>query len=407
MSNRTALPPRPARRTPSDDVDLARRHADRRLCVAARRNWREVMRDPSVLDPKIRAYLEAENAYAKAALAHTEALQETLFAEMKGRIKEDDSSVPSPTARYAYYMRYREGGQHPIALPPAARRRRRGRSCSTATRSRPAKPYFQLGEARHSPDHRLIAWSADDKGSEYYTLRVRDLASGARPCRHRCRTRRARRYGPRIRAAFYYVRLDAQSSPLARLPASARHAGGDDALVYEEADSRFFVSLGETQSRPLRRRSRCTITRPPKCWLIDLADRRTRRRGWSRRASTRCNTTSSIIPTGRRRGAGHPHQCRRRRGFQDRARAARPPGARATGAISCRTGAGVYPARITVLADWLVRLEREDGLPRIVVRAARERRGAHDRISPRRPIRSASTAATNSRPTRCAFTTRR
>src|SRR5436853_7844972 len=59
-------------------------------------NWREVMRDPSVLDPKIRAYLEAENAYTNAALAHTEALQATLFAEMKGRIKEDDSSVPRP-----------------------------------------------------------------------------------------------------------------------------------------------------------------------------------------------------------------------------------------------------------------------------------------------------------------------
>src|SRR5205823_14815547 len=62
-------------------------------------NWREVMRDPSVLDPKIRSYLDAENAYAKAALANTEKLQETLFAEMKGRIKEDDSTVPSPDGR--------------------------------------------------------------------------------------------------------------------------------------------------------------------------------------------------------------------------------------------------------------------------------------------------------------------
>ncbi len=48
------------------------------------------MRDPSVLAPEIRGYLEAENAYTKAALGHTEALQQTLFAEMKGRIKEDD-----------------------------------------------------------------------------------------------------------------------------------------------------------------------------------------------------------------------------------------------------------------------------------------------------------------------------
>ncbi len=57
-------------------------------------NWQTVMRDPSVLAPKIRAYLDAENTYADGALRDTEALQATLLAEMKGRIKEDDSSVP-------------------------------------------------------------------------------------------------------------------------------------------------------------------------------------------------------------------------------------------------------------------------------------------------------------------------
>src|SRR5215472_3062550 len=77
-------------------------------------NWQAVMRDPAVLDPAIRAYLEAENAHADAALARTRALQDELFAEMKGRIKEDDSSVPAPDGAYAYFRRYREGGQHPL-----------------------------------------------------------------------------------------------------------------------------------------------------------------------------------------------------------------------------------------------------------------------------------------------------
>src|SRR5947209_3419250 len=57
-------------------------------------NWREVMRDPAALDPAIRAYLDSENAFADRALDGTQALQEALFAEMKGRIKEDDSTVP-------------------------------------------------------------------------------------------------------------------------------------------------------------------------------------------------------------------------------------------------------------------------------------------------------------------------
>ena len=57
-------------------------------------NWQAVIRDPTLLDEKIRAYLETENAYSKAILADTEALQAALFAEMKGRIKEDDSQPP-------------------------------------------------------------------------------------------------------------------------------------------------------------------------------------------------------------------------------------------------------------------------------------------------------------------------
>ena len=59
-------------------------------------NWQEVLHDPSVLDADIRKYLESENAYTESLLGHTGALQKKLVAEMRGRIKEDDSSVPSP-----------------------------------------------------------------------------------------------------------------------------------------------------------------------------------------------------------------------------------------------------------------------------------------------------------------------
>ena len=59
-------------------------------------NWREVLKDPSALDPAIRAVLERENAYTSAVFAGTEGFQKGLVAEMRGRIKEDDSSVPEP-----------------------------------------------------------------------------------------------------------------------------------------------------------------------------------------------------------------------------------------------------------------------------------------------------------------------
>src|SRR6516225_4991568 len=77
-------------------------------------DWQAVMRDPTLLDGDIRAYLEAENAYAEYALAGTVPLQEALFAEMKARIKEDDADVPAPDGPYAYFTSHREGGQHPL-----------------------------------------------------------------------------------------------------------------------------------------------------------------------------------------------------------------------------------------------------------------------------------------------------
>src|SRR5271156_5359025 len=77
-------------------------------------NWQAVLRDPSLIRPDVKAHLEAENAYTAAMLASTEPLQADLFAEMKGRIKEDDASVPTPDGPWDYYSRYVVGGQHPV-----------------------------------------------------------------------------------------------------------------------------------------------------------------------------------------------------------------------------------------------------------------------------------------------------
>ncbi len=77
-------------------------------------NWQEVMRNPAALAPEIRAYLEAENEWFRAGMADTEALQDRVFREMRGRIKEDDSTVPAPDGPFAYAVRYVEGGQHPL-----------------------------------------------------------------------------------------------------------------------------------------------------------------------------------------------------------------------------------------------------------------------------------------------------
>jgi oligopeptidase B len=146
-------------------------------------NWQQVLRDPKVLRADVRDHLNAENAYTKAMLASTEPLKAQLFAEMKGRIKEDDSSVPAPDGPWDYYVRYDLGAQHPIHA-----RRPKGQAPTDKNGGEQVlldeealskgKAFFQVGAAHHSPDHSLYAWAADEQGSEYYTIRMKDLASG-------------------------------------------------------------------------------------------------------------------------------------------------------------------------------------------------------------------------------------
>ena len=103
-------------------------------------NWQEVMRDPAVLDPEIRAYLEAENAYTQTALAGTQSLQDTLFAEMKARIKEDDSTVPAADGPWEYYTSFVVGGQYPRICRRPRGARPRPCASSPSCSSSPARP---------------------------------------------------------------------------------------------------------------------------------------------------------------------------------------------------------------------------------------------------------------------------
>lgn len=210
-------------------------------------NWRAVMRDPSVLDGDIRTYLEAENAYADAWLAPLGELKARLVAEMRGRIKEDDSSVPAPDGPFAYYSRHREGGQHPLAcrkaLPDGEEE-----ILLDGDREAEGKAYFHFGHWRHSADHRRLAYSADTSGAELYSLRIRDLATGTDlPDAIEETT------GDLLWSAdgdvLYYIRRDAEHRPSLVFRHVIGTAPETDTLIYEEPDKGFFVSLGETQSR--------------------------------------------------------------------------------------------------------------------------------------------------------------
>ena len=209
-------------------------------------NWREVLQDPTALPAEIRDLLERENAHAAAVMAPTAALQERLAEEMRDRMEEEEAEVPVPDGPFSYYSRYREGGQHELVCRVP---RDGGAEQITLDGDALAEghAFFEFGDAAPSNDHTLLAWGYDDKGSELHTIRVRDLAIGedgpdAVPHTEGTAVWTA------ADDAFFYVKLDgdhrASSAWLHRLGTDA----ADDRLIYDEPDPTWFVEVSRTRS---------------------------------------------------------------------------------------------------------------------------------------------------------------
>jgi oligopeptidase B len=210
-------------------------------------NWQEVMHDPSLLPQDIRAVLEGENAYHEAVMADTTALQDTLFAEMKGRIKEDDSSVPAPDGAYSYYSSYITGGQQPRFARKLRDMTGPEQLLLDGNELSKGSEYFRFGGIAVSPDHSLAAWSYDNKGSEFYELRVRDLATGKDHADVLQNTA-----GEAIWAAdgksYFYTVQDENHRPLKTYHHILGQSQTSDRLVYEEKDTGLFSGVGKSNS---------------------------------------------------------------------------------------------------------------------------------------------------------------
>ncbi|MEA3025291.1 MAG: oligopeptidase [Alphaproteobacteria bacterium] len=230
-------------------------------------NWREVIENPAKLNPEIRAHLEAENAYADAIFSPLDGLRGRLLDELKARVDPADTGVPLRDGPYAYWSRYIPGAEHPqVVRAPSGGGPEQVVIDGAALAA--GKTYFSLGDNEHSPDHRLFAYLVDESGGESFTLHVRDLAAQADL--------------PEViedvadvtwsadSSTLFYVQLDAEHR--ARLV--YRHRLGtdpvDDPLVYEEMD------LGAEATVSLSRTKRFIIisTGPSDSseeWLIDAA----------------------------------------------------------------------------------------------------------------------------------------
>jgi oligopeptidase B len=196
--------------------------------------------------PGVMEYIEAENDYTEEVLAPHAVLKESLYQELKARVKEDDLSVPVKKDGYYYYSRVAAGKQYAIHCRKVGNLDSSEEIILDENQLAEGQPYFQLGTFSISPNHQLLAYAEDTDGSETYTLRIKNLETGELLPESIANTYYSLEWVNDNRT-FYYTVLDENLRPY-RL---YRHTIGQpiarDELIYEEQDSQFFVGCDKSR----------------------------------------------------------------------------------------------------------------------------------------------------------------
>jgi len=197
-------------------------------------------------DPKVIAYLDAENAYTDAIMAPTKALQQSLYDEIVGRIKQDDATVPAKYKHFYYYTRYEEGKEYPIYA------RRRGSETGPeqvmldGNTLAQGHDFYQIGGERISPNERLLAYAEDTVGRRQFTIHVKDLETGQTLPDAIPGTPASMAWADDNKTLFYV-----ENDPITLLTVRVKkHVLGtdpkQDPVVYEERDHSFYLGVGRS-----------------------------------------------------------------------------------------------------------------------------------------------------------------
>ncbi|UJP63401.1 S9 family peptidase [Mongoliitalea daihaiensis] len=199
-------------------------------------------------NPEVIAYLNEENTYFEQMLGHTKVFQERLFQEMRSRVKEDDSSVPSKIDNYYYYTRFVEGGEYPIY----ARKQE-----SLDAEEEILVDGNELGKDQAflnffisvSPNHQLMAIIMDTQGRNFYQVRIKNLQTGEY-YPEQISDIRSSAVWANDNQSFYYAIPDPQTLRNYQIK---KHVIGspsiDDALIFQEDDATLNCSIGKTKSK--------------------------------------------------------------------------------------------------------------------------------------------------------------
>jgi oligopeptidase B len=203
--------------------------------------WLNERENPEVID-----YLNAENDFLKEGLKHTEDLQAELFAEMKGRIKEDDSSVPFLLDGYWYYSRYEEGLEYPIHCRKEGSLEAEEAIILNVNELAKGQSFCQVKGLAVHPNKQLLAFATDFVGRRQFDIRFKDLQSGEILDEVIENTTG----GPVWSEALDYVFYTEKDETLRAARVMKRKLGsGESELVFEEKDDTFNVGIGKTKSK--------------------------------------------------------------------------------------------------------------------------------------------------------------
>ena len=202
-------------------------------------NWLKHKEDPDVLQ-----YITAENAYAESVMNETKDLQEKLYTEMKGRIKETDMSVPERIDSFYYYLRTEEGKQYPVYC-----RKPVGTEVEQILLDENelavGHDFFSIGTLSISPNHKILAYAVNTSGDEIYALYFKDLETG-KILADTVTGIAANVEWANDNKTFFYSVLDEAKRPA---DVYRRTLGSNTAVhVYHEADSRFVAYVSKSRS---------------------------------------------------------------------------------------------------------------------------------------------------------------
>ncbi|MBI1326864.1 MAG: prolyl oligopeptidase family serine peptidase [Alphaproteobacteria bacterium] len=210
------------------------------------KDWEAMLQDPTLLEPEIRAALEAENAYVTDFESKFAPLTDTVEQEIRGRIIEDDSSIPKKDGEWEYWSAFRKGGQYPFFK---RRHLQTGQEqmILDGDQESVGKNFFKLGTMKHSPNQELVAYTVDSEGSEFFGLRFRNIETGVEYPETVPNTKGSVVWSADS-SCVYYIEMDKDWKARRVKCHQLGTDPANDVVVYTEPEETYHMSLGETQS---------------------------------------------------------------------------------------------------------------------------------------------------------------